>query len=118
MSRRICFEWDIETVDACGDVQDHDHRDTLSEFDFNDLIAALDGPQQGGAHTRLVLVRDVRIDGELTERQWAYVEGWSLPSHFADANGMDGQLMSPRFNRELQKLSLPRPRTWAQRRTP
>lgn len=76
MRTRICYEWDLETVDNDGDVVDHNHVDRASE-----LLATMQrwGKPPEGQHYRLALVRDEREswDGEpgaLIDRNWAYIE--------------------------------------------
>lgn len=69
------YEWDIETVDADGDVIDHDHRDRVHEFDGEDLTMAV--AEDG---RRLCLVRD-----DARGRSWAYVTNGELADTFLDA---------------------------------
>ena len=83
----IRYEWDIETV-AVGeheDVLEHAHAASLSEYDMEQLIHAINQDiEPGGTFTRLVLVRDKGDDIEgLTDRAWAYItdEG-TLPECF------------------------------------
>jgi len=74
----INYEWDVETVDEHGDIQDHQHGDLdylLSVFGFEIL--------SGEGSTRLVLIRNKENDSDgLTNRQWAYVENSQLPETF------------------------------------
>lgn len=95
MRNEIIYEWDIETVDEHGDIQDHDHRDKLSEYHKDDI----------NKDTVLVLVRDRGNDEEgVLDRQWAYttiVDGkHTLPTHFEDGRGCK---VPKRFHTELAK---------------
>lgn len=79
------YEWDIET--CCLDVEtgetdiiDHDHRDKISEWPTDRLLAALnEDTEPGGCFTRLVLVKD-----DAGGRSWAYVVDHKLPDVFED----------------------------------
>lgn len=60
------YEWDHETCDKYGDIEDHDFSDDLkcSWFDIEEL-------KKPG--NNLVLVRnDYEADGDLKDRVWAY----------------------------------------------
>tara|TARA_R110002020_G_scaffold460443_1_gene678933 strand:- start:76 stop:450 length:375 start_codon:yes stop_codon:yes gene_type:complete len=66
---KTIYEWDIETLDKHGDIQDHYHHDTLFA-----LLATLKRwkPTEGERY-EVVLVRDVGDDCEgLVDRQWWY----------------------------------------------
>jgi hypothetical protein len=69
------YEWDIETVDADGDVIDHNHRDRVHEFDGEELTMAV--AEDG---RRLCLVRN-----DASGRSWAYVKDGDLADTFLDA---------------------------------
>ncbi len=85
----LAYEWDIETVDKFGDIQDHCHAERL-----NELKKKLE-PNES-----LVLVVDQWNDEGLIERQWAYVENGDLPDEF------DGGYKIPkRFRKELDLIS-------------
>jgi hypothetical protein len=91
------YEWDIESADAHGDIQDHHHADSLSDLavPMSPWIAP-----EGGGSNALVLVRDGR-DGS---RHWAYVcDDGTLPDCFADAMGNPGPTVPVRFRTELAK---------------
>ena len=82
----VTYEWDVETVDEYGGVQEHDHSNKYPSRKLN--------------HDELiVLVRDLHSDDEgLQDRQWAYVEDNLLPDEF------DGGAKVPkRFHVELAK---------------
>jgi hypothetical protein len=89
MALKTSYEWDLETVDKNGDIQDHHHSGTCF-----DLVKY---PME--ENQRLVLVRDRYSDDEgLQDRQWAYVENNKLPVEF------DGGFKVPqRFHKELAK---------------
>ena len=99
------YEWDIETLDEYGDIENHDHRDKLSEFPLNHF----DGDK---ARFDLVLVRDVGSEHEgVTDRLWAYVffckstDVFRLPEFFSDC-GEDTRTRVPkRFQKELDSHS-------------
>ncbi len=84
------YEWDYETVDENGDVEDHFHANKLSEY------------SEDAKTDTLVLVRSVgnEIDG-LIEREWAYVKDGKLPEYFQDANEREGAKVPVRFHDEL-----------------
>ena len=52
------YEWDIETVDEHGDIQDHHHHDTL----FSLLPTLRRWESTDGERYEVVLVRDVGSD--------------------------------------------------------
>ncbi|NVO13876.1 MAG: hypothetical protein HXX10_07555 [Rhodoplanes sp.] len=90
-----CYEWDIEAVDAHGDIQDHDHSNQL-DYDSAYLRKAL---ARDGYH--LVLVRDVcDAGGSVEDRSWAYVDDNRLPELFDDLQGT-GKKVPKRFHVEL-----------------
>ncbi len=99
MATKVSYEWDIETVDAHGDIQDHHHADKLIELTrlWND------GPDVETTR-RIVLVRDVicEIDG-LIDRTWAYVEDGVLPEYFADSLGEEATKVPKRLHREFSR---------------
>ena len=80
------YEWDWEEIDEGGDISEHHHGDTIPERP--------DGPSE------LVLVRDVwlRADGDLMNRQHAYVEDGALPATFPN-----DKRVPKRFHAELAK---------------
>ena len=79
----VYYEWDIETVDANGDVQDHNHS------------ASFPGHPKA-LNERLVLVRNKCTDGDLDHRSWSYVDGGKLPELFDD-----GSRVPKRFHAEV-----------------
>lgn len=86
----LTYEWDIETVDKFGDIQDHCHAERLNEFASFEMKKKLE-PNES-----LVLVVDQWKDEGLIERQLAYVENGNLPDEF------DGGYKIPkRFRKEL-----------------
>jgi|TARA_Y100000034_G_C6827289_1_gene373113 hypothetical protein len=87
------YEWDVETLDANGDVQDHDHESKLKAHRQYGA-AILSGKRND---LRLVLVRDVGSDDDgVAERAWAYVKDGKLPDEFDD-----GTPVPQRFHIEL-----------------
>jgi len=65
----VSYEWDIETVDAYGDIVDHFHDDRLAWL----LKEASDWLRVPGIALRFVLVRDTGDDREgLGDREWFY----------------------------------------------
>ena len=99
--KRLRYEWDIEDIDEHGDINDHHHRDKLSEFFecgfADDFAAALKG-----LGCQLVLVRDtLDSDGAVDLRSWAYVEDGKLPVFSHDGCGGRAAKVPQRFHREL-----------------
>lgn len=89
------YEWDYETVDVHGDVQDHNHADKLSMFTDSDKTDSL------------VLIRNSGNEAEgLTERYWAYVKNGKLPEYFQDSNENNICKVPARFHAELAKYVL------------
>ena len=72
----IHYEWDVVTFDEWDDIQGHHHSKK-----FPGLPPARD---EGTRGKELVLVRDKwdDSDGDLTDRQHAYVENGILPEFF------------------------------------
>lgn len=90
--RTVSYEWDIETVDEQGDVENHHHADRLADLP----------PLQ--ANQRLVLVRDYGCEADgLEDRQWAYVEEGVLPEFFQTTGGADDAAVPERFRAEFNK---------------
>lgn len=89
MAKKVSYEWDRETVDEHGDIQDHNHAEKLRRIIDDE--------------GRLVLVRDVwnEFDG-VVEREWAYVVDNNLPEHFSDAFQREGAKVPQRFHKELR----------------
>ncbi len=87
----VRYEWDVETVDMNGDVQDHDHKASYAEC----LTVA--PPAAGETHSR-VLVRD-----DDNGRSWAYIEDDKLPEHFLDAYDRIVAKVPVTFYREVEK---------------
>ena len=98
----VLYEWDVESADEHGDIQDHYHAGRLS-----DLAAPMSSwlaPGDGGSNA-LVLVRDTgdNVRG-LIDRHWVYVrDDGTLPDHFEDAMGNPGPTVPARFHAELAK---------------
>ena len=80
----INYEWDCETLDDDGDIEDHDFCERYQDLT---IIEPCD----------ICLVRNVEDEsGMVGERQWAYVKDGKLPSHF------DGGAKVPaRFHKEI-----------------
>lgn len=85
--KTVTYEWDIETSDEHGDIQEHDHRDTLAER-----------PRPLTKNDALVLVCD-----DDNGRSWAYVKNGELPDHFSDAYDRPTRNVPKRFHAELEK---------------
>ena len=86
------YEWDIETLDEFGDIEDHEHSEKLRPYHFN-----LEPNQQ------LVLVCD-HWQGGWMYRSWAYVVDGELPEHFEDAYQNAEGKVPQRFHKELAKM--------------
>ena len=81
MSTSTVYEWVIEEIDADGNIEDVDHRDTRAEAEAS--VKGLPGRYDIG------LTRDVfcEFDG-LIDRTWAYVQAdGTLPAYFSDSGG-------------------------------
>ena len=91
----VDYEWDIETWDDI-DIEDHNHRDRLSEIDPTDLAEAL----SGSAKKKLVLVR-TSYEGD---RSWAYVVNGVLPAMLHDAYEVARHKVPILFIREFEKM--------------
>lgn len=77
----ISYEWTAEAVDEYGDIQDNAFADTYAGIK-DSLCAAISEP---GFTIEIGLVRNRwnDIDGDLEDRQWAYIdEDGQLPSSF------------------------------------
>jgi len=97
--KRLRYEWDIESVDEHGDIQDHNFRDKLSEFE-----GKLRSEIPLAKHEKLVLVRDeLDIDGGTIGRSWAYVENGQIEESFKDSGGGDVTPVPLRFIKELRQ---------------
>ena len=83
------YEWDIETVDEHGDIQDHHHHDTL----FSLLTTLRRWESTDGERYEVVLVRDVGSDAKgIVDRQWRYPFDLSsrLPNEGYKFDDLDG----------------------------
>lgn len=95
MKSMLVYEWDIETLDEHGDIQDHAFAECLSN---------LRPPED---NQRLVLVRDIietdKDDpnpfGSVVCRDWAYVKDGALPVYFEDTD----RKVPGRFHTELRR---------------
>lgn len=95
-NQKTFYEWDIETLDEHGDIEDHNHSDKCPGFPSDE-------------NKILVLIRDTyewpvndpkrKCSPDLIDRQWAYVENRKLPKQF---NG--GAKIPIPFREELEKL--------------
>ena len=86
------YEWDIETINHDGEVEDHYSEDKLRP----DM--ALDAITYGNQRC-LVLVRN-DADG----RHWAHVQDGKLPEFFQCAYQRDTVRVPKRFHTELAKV--------------
>ena len=87
------YEWDIELVDKeYGDILDHDHSDKCPGIPTLETEVVFE---------RLVLVKDVYRQWDLSDRSWAYVEDGKLPEYF---DGDSRSKVPKRFHAELRKL--------------
>ena len=96
----VYYEWDIETVDQYGDCQDHNH-DSLPMLVSYKHDTPVDGKDyEKGSRYQLVLVRDVcNSNGDLKDREWAYVENNELPTQFTY-----GAKVPQKYLKEFNKL--------------
>lgn len=90
----IYYEWDAESVDEFGDVQDH--------FTGNKLSEVIDFKAKDGLKVEIVLIRNTIESREdsVEDRAWAYLENGKLPDLFDD-----GEHKVPvRFHQEVSRL--------------
>jgi len=93
----VRYEWDVETMDSHGDIEDHHHDDTVRP------LLQRYRTELKTAACELVLVRDVwdmTAYPDLIEREWAYVRGEKLPEFFHGGPGVDHKVPK-RFHTEL-----------------
>lgn len=100
MKNEIKYEWDYETIDAYGDIEDHNHATKLFEYNKSAYDCCI--------NVRLVLVRDVGNDRDgLISRSWAYVdEDKKLPEYFTDSDGTKVAKVPNWFKTELEIYNL------------
>ena len=94
MNDKYLYEWDIETLDEFGDIEDHDHSTKLQPYHL-DLE-----PNQN-----LVLVCDHYPDTGGLDRSWAYVKDNTLPLYFEDAYRNKTTHVPRRFQLSLTALA-------------
>ncbi len=94
MNGMVMHEWDVETLDEFGDIEDHNHCETLQPYHLD-----LDRNQ------RLVLVCDHYPPVGGLNRSWAYVENNTLPLYFEDAYGNKTTRVPKRFQLSLTALA-------------
>ena len=80
MRKKVSYEWDIETVDESGEIQDHTSAKRLNEFPLEAIQAAV---KTGN----LALIRNAWIDYgggyvELDDKTWAYANESGLALEF------------------------------------
>ena len=92
----IFYEWAIETIDASGDIEDVDHRDTFAEVLQVIKGGATDGCSYRVALTRLRYCNNDR--DQLIERSYAYLDDGKLPAEFEDG---DMCRVPARFHKEV-----------------
>jgi hypothetical protein len=90
----VVYEWDVETIDLNGDIQDHDHRNTYAEV----LSVSMRAPPVSGEKHAIVLVRD-----DDNGRSWAYMENGKLPEYFEDAYQQEVAKVPKRFHAEVAR---------------
>lgn len=88
----VRYEWDIETLDEHGDIEDHFHSDKCPK-------------QPLTVKQKLVLVRDVGNDEKgVVTRSWAYVADGILPDYFENAAQIQTHNKVPkRFHEEFAR---------------
>ena len=93
MEKVVRWEWDIETSDADGDIEDHHHADRLRDL-----------PKLKNPREVLVLVCDDWSSHDL-DRSWAYVTDGKLPEKTEDADGRPVRRVPKSFHRELERVA-------------
>ena len=94
------YEWDVELVDKeYEDILDHEHSDKCPGIPTLDTEVVFE---------RLVLVRDVYRQWDLSDRTWAYVKDGKLPEYFSDAWQREEtkHKVPKRFHAELEKYAV------------
>jgi len=90
MWTKVNYDWDVESYEECGDIEDHHFYTRLS--DIRGPIAI---------NENLVLVRDIWCeDGDLLDRAYAYVEDGELSEDFDN-----GVRVPKRFHKEFQRFN-------------
>ena len=102
---KVSYEWDVETIDLYGDIEDHWFAESAEEA-LSFLKKDIDKkPIIGFKGQRLVIVRD-EGDGihGVTDRLWAYVKkDGNLPEFFENAAGEETRIRVPKkYHAELK----------------
>ena len=99
------YEWAVELVDKeYGDILDLAFSDKCPEIpSTDDRLGASYGLDIDVVFERLVLVRDVYRNWDLSDRSWAYVEDGKLPEYFSDPWQQEECKVPKRFHAEIEK---------------
>jgi hypothetical protein len=92
---QVRYEWDVETIDAYGDVQEHAHHTSYAM-----CLRELALTHVAAGDTRVVVL--VRDDDRC--RSWAYVEAGQLPEYLEDAYQRPVARVPKRYIEEVAKL--------------
>lgn len=92
----VAYEWTVETLDGPeDDIVDNDFFDR-----FREALSRAAALRAEGKRVEIGLVRSVwnNLDGDLEDRQWAYLEDGLLPTQFDG-----GAIIPKRFFIEVKK---------------
>ena len=107
MRMQKCYEWDLESLDSNGDIEDHDFQDAGTMQELRQHLAQWTPEQLHRANDKemcLVLILNVGNDDEgLVDRSWAYTQFTedgtpSLPGYF-----QDGQRVPKKYREQFAK---------------
>ena len=101
MRTKTNYEWDREATDEFGDIHEHYHAERLADVPSNEDVVDM---VMEATDSSLVLVRDEydAEDGELLDRQWAYVTSAGIPNEF-DGGARVPKRFLQEFTRSLSK---------------
>lgn len=89
----VSYEWDYETLNENGDIEDHCFNDSLSSYSGNDKT-----------NTLCLVCNEGNEKHGVTGRYWGYVVDGKLPECFSDSTGNTiGIAVPQRFHNELKK---------------
>lgn len=94
----ILYEWVIEEVDRFDDIVDTVAFDSLTQ-----LKASYTPTNADGGVNRICLVRNDWDGDSLEDREWAYVENDTLPTHFIGSNGRPTNKVPAKYLKEWQQ---------------
>lgn len=94
----IQYEWQIEECDAHDDIITSTAYDSLTE-----LKRCYTPTNEDGGINRIVLVRSTYSYEDLDDREWAYVDNGTLPTHFIGSNGRPTTPVPAKYLKQWQQ---------------